>query len=68
MSFRFKDKERPAYYVCHCASALHVCLTLPALAVCKMHCFNFYGDHQYVEYYYLSCVMVNYLIVFQFNC
>jgi len=24
MAFRFKDKERPASYVCRCASALHV--------------------------------------------
>ena len=31
MAFRFKDKERPATYVCRCASSLHVrCFKTPA--------------------------------------
>jgi len=43
MAFRFKDKERPASYVCRCASALHVCCCLQMSGIqllCSSVCFR----------------------------
>jgi len=67
MAFRFKDKERPSSYVCHCASALHVCFIIYLPETCMKRSFNcFFSNNLHLLFYAIVdlCWVLSWIVAF----